>query len=360
MKILALLTDAYGAAGGIAQYNRDLLEALTKNKNITNLTVMVRSGGAFHTAEKITQHQAQGSKLKYSFQSINNAKKQNPEFILCGHINLLPLAWLISKWIKKPIWLQVHGIDAWEAPSKLHKRIIKDVAVITSVSRYTRQRLLAWANIPACTVHVLPNTVSEEFKPAENRQQLREKFKFKDKKVLLTVGRIDSNEQYKGHDRAIQLMPTMLKQQPDLLYVIAGDGTDLPRLKKLVEKFKITGSVQFIGSVPFEKLKALYQAADLFVMPSTGEGFGIVFLEAMASGTPSIGLDKDGSRDPLQDGKLGIVASQQNLQTKILNALQNDVDPIELHNKVNHRFGKQAFNQQVALFSAAHLTAQAA
>jgi len=81
-------------------------------------------------------------------------------------------------------------------------------------------------------------------------------------------------------------------------------------------------------------------------MPSTGEGFGIVFLEAMAQGTPALGLNEDGSSDPLQDGQLGMVAKKETLCKEILKVLNSSPDK-DLATRVQKTFGKQNFNQHV-------------
>ncbi|MGH8499899.1 MAG: glycosyltransferase, partial [Methylococcales bacterium] len=94
------------------------------------------------------------------------------------------------------------------------------------------------------------------------------------------------------------------------------------------------------------KLPALYAAADLFLMPSTGEGFGIVFLEAMATGTPALGLDCDGSVDPLLDGELGFVSNEENLADNIAKALSFE-RVTDLSERVHATFGQNLFRQQV-------------
>jgi len=115
----------------------------------------------------------------------------------------------------------------------------------------------------------------------------------------------------------------------------------------MVKKLGVTEHVSFLGKVEDEKLKQLYKTADLFAMPSTGEGFGIVFLEAMSQGTPALGLNEDGSTDPLQDGELGIVATKETLCEEILNALNNKADK-NLPEQVQKIFGKQNFNEHVS------------
>jgi phosphatidylinositol alpha-1,6-mannosyltransferase len=92
----------------------------------------------------------------------------------------------------------------------------------------------------------------------------------------------------------------------DVVYFIVGDGDDLPRLQAEVATAGVTGRVVFTGRVSEADLPDYYRAADVFVMPSTGEGFGIAFLEAAAAGVPVIGGDCDGSVDALADGAIGL------------------------------------------------------
>jgi phosphatidylinositol alpha-1,6-mannosyltransferase len=121
----------------------------------------------------------------------------------------------------------------------------------------------------------------------------------------------------------------------------------MQRLRDLADQHSVSENVSFIGYVKDEQLDQLYNMSDLFVMPSTGEGFGIVYLEAMAHGVPALGLNEDGSVDPLQDGQLGIVATKETLCDEIINALNTKTDA-SLSTRVQAVFGKQYFNQHVS------------
>jgi phosphatidylinositol alpha-1,6-mannosyltransferase len=99
-----------------------------------------------------------------------------------------------------------------------------------------------------------------------------------------------------------------------------------------------------MGSVELPKLIEVYRAADLFVMPSTGEGFGIAFLEAMASGTPAIGLDIGGARDALAAGELGTGVTASGLAAALARALESPkCDRKALASAVRARFGCRNF-----------------
>jgi len=346
MRLLALATDAFGAPGGIAQYNRDLFGALAGCRLIDVVDILPRHGvPPRDLPEKVRQRAAINGKLAYIIAAFQWARTQRPDLIFCGHINLLPLAHRLARSTGAPVWLQLHGIDAWERPERIHPRHFQHVALVTCVSRYTRGRFLSWAQVPPNRVKVLSNTVAEPG-PEVGVAALRASLQLDGKRVLLTVGRLAASEAYKGQDRVIHCLPGLLQRHPELVYVIAGDGDDRPRLERLAEESGVADKVLFLGKVSGEDLDALYRIADLFVMPSTGEGFGIVFLEAMARGTPALGLDVDGSTDPLQDGELGRVSSESGLCEAIEQGLQAPPSP-DLAARVQQTFGQANFRQQV-------------
>jgi glycosyltransferase involved in cell wall biosynthesis len=112
----------------------------------------------------------------------------------------------------------------------------------------------------------------------------------------------------------------------DIVYVIAGGGNDFPRMQRRANELGIADRIVFTGLFPESEKADLYTLADLFVMPSRGEGFGFVFLEALASGVPVIGSKLDGGRDALMDGELGLLVDPTNpaeVRSAILEALEN-------------------------------------
>ena len=128
--------------------------------------------------------------------------------------------------------------------------------------------------------------------------------------MLLTVGRMDAREGYKGHDRVIAALPQLLAAGHDIVYIVVGEGDDRTRLQNLAAERGLAERVRFVGAIGEDVLVDAYRMADLFVMPSSGEGFGIAFLEAMACGTPALGLAAGGAVDALADGEFGTMASE--------------------------------------------------
>jgi len=195
-------------------------------------------------------------------------------------------------------------------------------------------------------VKVLPNTVDPQYQPGPKPAYLLERHAAGGKKVLVTVSRLDNSEQYKGHDRVIRTLPGVLSQHPDTIYLIVGDGDDRPRLESLAVECGVAKNVQFTGLVPPQELPDYFRLADVFVMPSMGEGFGIVFLQAMATGVRVIAGNRDGSRDPLCDGTLGTLVDPENcedLASAILAALDN---PAHTGDRAN-RFKPDLFREHL-------------
>ncbi len=182
-----------------------------------------------------------------------------------------------------------------------------------AISRYTREQVQRWSGIEPHRIRVVPNAVhlgcySRGAKP----RHLVERYGVEGKLVLLTVGRLRSNERYKGQDKIITLLAKLTARFPNLVYLIAGDGDDRDRLETMTMKSELQGHVIFAGRISEEEKIDHYNLADAFAMPSTGEGFGFVFLEAAACGLPVLGGSVDGSRDALVDGHLGVMVDPEN------------------------------------------------
>ena len=308
LRVFALVTDAYGAGGGIAQYNRDFFSALEACAHVDEIVVLARTGRLATTEapSKVKPLAIRHGRVAFSLQAIQAIRQAEPfDLIFCGHLFMAPLAALLSKISGVPIWLQLHGIEAWKAPGRFQQWAALQSTLVTAVSRYTRRRFLSWSTTPPENVKVLPNTVEARFTPGAKSRNILDRYALNGKKVLLTVSRLASTERYKGHDRVIEALADLHEDCPDIVYVVAGDGDDRPRLERIATASGVSDRVRFIGYVTDAELPDLYRAADVFVMPSSGEGFGIVFLQALASGVRTIGGNGDGSRDPLRDGQDG-------------------------------------------------------
>ena len=357
LRILALVVDAYGGAGGISQYNRDLISAWSALGAVAEIVVLPRFAAPSSTfvPDKVVQRSPTGGVLPYSVRAVANAVRgKHFDFVFCGHLHMIPLAVIVSKLSGAPIWLQLHGIEAWGRRTGLFRWCVEQANVMTAVSRHTRRQFLRWANVDPNRVFVLPNTVGEQFTPEGSRMMAKDMYGRAGKRVLLTVSRLAKSEKYKGHERVIRCLSKIVKEIGDIAYLIAGEGDMRCELEELVCREGLEGVVVFTGELEKSELPALYRAADVFVMPSSGEGFGIVYLEALACGTPVIAGDSDGARDPLQDGNLGVLADEQSLATELRGQLdlpprcrESQSNSRENRGSVRRYFGREVFNALV-------------
>lgn len=306
MRILALITDALGCNGGIARYNGDLFRALSQSPIVSEIVVLPRfASKSVVLPSKVCQLEASGKRAAWAVRALALAARQRFDAVFCGHLNAAPIAHPIARLLKAPLWVQVHGIEAWRPRGRLYRQGLSAAKLITSVSRYTRRMLLTWADVPPSRIRLLPAAISSAHGPGERRHDLIERYALHGKRVVLTVGRLSAKERYKGHDRIISAMPEIVARVPNAAYLIVGSGDDAARLDALARQCQVRDRVVFAGQVPDGELADHFALADAFAMPSTGEGFGIVFLEAAASGLPVIAGNRDGSTDALADGYLG-------------------------------------------------------
>jgi len=350
MRILALVTDAFGGYGGIARYNCDFLEALAAVSPAHEVRVLARIGEdrPFAVGANLHQDRPVHARVPFALRAIRKTLAWRPDVIYCGHVFHGPLALLLARLSGTMLVSQLHGTEVWQPLGRIHLTPLRKSDMVLCVSRDTRARYARQAG-SADNAFVLANTVAPAFTPGD-RARARARLDLGEAQALLTVSRLDNRDGYKGHDRVIAALPGL--HTPDgrpVIYLIAGTGPDGPRLARMADDLGVTDRVRFLGKVPEEDLPDLYRAADLFVLPSIGEGFGIVYLEAMASGTPVLGLTVGGVPDPLSDGELGTLLGPDDDIHHALTALlgREKPDPLELASKVQNRFGIASFRTRV-------------
>lgn len=284
---------------------------------------------------------------------------ERPACALSTHLHFFTALRALRTMTGVPYGGVLHGIEAWRIRSSARVRALLDADRILAVSRFTRDCVVARYGVDPDQVSVVPNTYDEtRFTPGPKPARLLERYGLKSNQpVLLTVSRLALSERYKGHWQALIALRQIREVFPDIHYLIAGVGDELTHLRTAVRALGLSANVTFTGFVSAADLPDHYRLCDAFVMPSTKEGFGIVFLEATACGKPVIAGNIDGSVDALDGGRLGILVDPHRpsqiaeaviatLNRTYPNALL--FQPEALSREVARQFGFAAFKSHLA------------
>ena len=171
-------------------------------------------------------------------------------------------------------------------------------------------------------------------------------------RVLLTLTRLASKEKYKGYDQVIQAVYNLKDKYASLKYLLVGkyDVAEKNRLDEMIKKLGLQGQIIFTGFVPDIELAGFYTLANLYIMPSKKEGFGIVFIEAMFYGKPVIAGNIDGSADALKNGNLGLLVdpdNQQQITHALVEVLSNTEKYIPNHQEVMQNFSFEVYKEKL-------------
>jgi glycosyltransferase involved in cell wall biosynthesis len=352
--------------GGIAAFSRELATALS------GLGHRLALFGRDDRAQDWQGTRLRGAgarplwsrKLAFSLQVLGIALRERPAVIVSTHVNFAPVA-LLAKWLLGTRYVVVaHGIDMHPGLSRMRRLALQRADAVWAVSRWTRGRVLE-LGVEAARIQVIGNTVDArrfdigagaDSSDTRADASLRAAYGLApDDRVLLTVARLDAAEQYKGYDTILHALPALRAVAPGVRYLIVGTGNDQPRIEALAAQLGVADAVTFCGFVGEADLPPHYRLADAYVMPSRGEGFGIVFLEAMACGTPVVGGDRDGTRDALADGALGRLVDPGDapaLADALASMLRGDgpadwFEPARLRAACLARHGQDAFASRI-------------
>ena len=295
------------------------------------------------------------AKTRFVINAVKEGK--HAAIVIISHINLLVAGWLIKKINPAvKIILLAHGIEIWGQISREKRNMLNCCEKILCVSRYTLETIAAKHSLPKNKLAVLNNCLD----PFLNNQlidvandNVRKKYSFlADDIVLLTLTRLSAKDRYKGYDVVLAAMTKLVKQNKNIKYLLAGGCSKDEQIfiKHLIKENALEHNVVLAGYIPEEELAAHFAMADLYVMPSTKEGFGIVFIEAMYYGIPVIAGNKDGSTDALLNGKLGLLIEPNNaleIELAVKKIIENKNTYKPNHHLLMANFGYEAYKSKL-------------
>jgi glycosyltransferase involved in cell wall biosynthesis len=360
VKVGFLYLTAFGQTGGIEKFNRIFLKALAETSSEKLITIKAFSCyDSKPNPDYFPTNLFRGfgsNKVAFTIMSVFLVAKM--DVIIIGHINLALIGLIIKLlYPSKKMILITHGIEVWNIHSLIKKIFLKKVDQILTVSEYTKKKIQLLPSVNINKIEVFHNTLDPYFsipvhfdKPAH----LLERYGLSSQdKIILTVARLSGTELHKGYDKVISVMQEILKIVPEAKYVMCGKYSqeEKDRIYKLIEDYRLQGKVILTGFVPDQELTEHYLLANLFIMPSKKEGFGIVFIEALACGVPVIAGNQDGSAEALLNGKLGTLVnpdSSLEIQQAIIQQLkQKKVNKTELQQEVLNHFGYKVYKNRV-------------
>lgn len=359
--VLFLTLKTFCTTGGIEKVNRILMKVGSDLS--TQHLIRFSALGAYDDlpAEKYIPYKKFIGYKGNLFTFIKAATKKGVQndVVMLGHIHLA-LVGVVIKILspKTKVYVQAHGIEVWRKLSFIKKLLLQKADFILPVSKFTQHVLVTKHHVNPAKCIVLNNCVDpnfkKHFKPI-TQQLIQEKTGINSShQTLLTLTRLASTEKYKGYDQVIKAVSIIKKTNPLIRYIIAGkyDELEYQRLQELILKLNVVNEVKLTGFIADDDISTYFGIADVFVMPSKKEGFGIVFIEAMACGLSVIGGNQDGSVDALRNGEMGTLINPDDMD-ELLNAINCHLlkkatfNHLEIIKKTDEYFGYTQYKEQV-------------
>jgi phosphatidyl-myo-inositol dimannoside synthase len=224
--------------------------------------------------------------------------------------------------LRVPYTVYVYGADLLEFRDRFFwgfalQQILRRATKVVAISEFTRRAVLACGARDEQVQIVRPALDLQRFAEPVDRASTREKYGWTNRKVVLSIGRLVER---KGQDTVIRALVEVVREVPEVLYVIGGTGPHRGALEALASQLGVGDRVEFLGFVDEDELAQRYTAADVFAMISREiddkgevEGFGIVYLEANACATPVLGGRSGGVEDAIADGESGLLVDPTNV-----------------------------------------------
>lgn len=337
-KCLMAITGAFEADGGIAAVNRLVIRGFAEEGYQVDIFSLSEQNGKldyrYAAQAQINLKVFNNNKIKFTLAVWKALRKGGYSFVVADLVNiaaiLAPTRILFG--CKYIVWL--FGTDVFPPRPDFEGRIgLKFAWKRLAISEYTRSNLInrfADSHIEVCQLALDPVRHFTELSieppmptPGFELCAVDGSVQPIQSQLILHVGRMDAGEGYKGQDSLLQALPTVLEHFPEAQLVLAGQGSDMPRLQGIARSLpaNIHSQIFMPGYIDQLTLDALYQQCYVFAMPSTGEGFGLVFLEAMSRAKPCLGGKVDATPCVVRDGETGVLVDDPTSPTMIADSL---------------------------------------
>ena len=285
--IIVLATE-FGAPGGIQAVTRDVIAALAAGPAPLSVVSLLDPPDArSRLPPNVRVSAASGGRLRFCLAAFNASLHVNRRtLVVAMHAHVAPLALpMVARGATLTIFL--YGAEIWRPLGRFELAACRHAARLVAISAYTARQFQAANPRLDRPIHVCHLSVRAETEAPSTNAEARRPDRATG--FALLVGRMSAEERYKGHDLLIDLWPRIRRAAPQAVLVVAGEGDDRPRLEQKARAAGLGTAVRFVGAVSDAALGRLYEDSAFFLMPSRGEGFGLVFLESMRASRACIG-----------------------------------------------------------------------
>lgn len=319
MNVALLTPEIFSSEGGLSRILRLHLKALCEIAGAADEVRLVTlidptlesTDLRAYAGDRLTDWEACGrSRLRFTRATLRLAR--DCDWLICGHVNQLRVAALARlRYPRLRYVLVAHGLEVWRSFGPTEMLALKGADQVWCVSEYTRGELLRRAPLPPGRVKVLPNALDPYLQAHARSAPAPSTVPGP---TLLAVSRLTWSDRYKGVDHLIQAFPAVRQRIPEARLRIVGRGDDLPRLQQLAGSYQLSGDIQFPGFLGDDGLSRELAGCRVFALPSEKEGFGLVYLEAMAHGKPCVGARAGGTPEVISP-EAGLLAPYGDIDT---------------------------------------------
>jgi glycosyltransferase involved in cell wall biosynthesis len=362
MKTLLLCPELFLSQGGITRILRLYLKALCELAGPDDsVDLVVLNDPVFDSGDRrryAAEHLGSwevcgGDKSRFVRKALRLGRKADR--IVCGHVSQLPVAWLAARTRLRwpPYYLIAHGIEVWRPFTLLERRALRGARGVWCVSEFTRRELLQRCPLESGRARVLPNGLDPYFDAPATAERppagAAAAAAATEPAETLCVSRLDRDDRYKGIDHLIAALPAVRARVPTATLRIIGTGSDRPRLQRLTSDLGLNGSVTFAGVASDAALREEYGRCRAFALPSEREGFGLVYLEAMAGGKPCLAAQAGGAPEVVDAtcGRLVPYGDVAAIAAGWADLLTAEWDAAAIRERTRERFGFEAFRRRL-------------
>lgn len=352
-----IITGAFHTDGGIAAVNRLTIKAVADRGYSLDILSLIEKDASVDPrylpqGTQVRWRGFAGNKVSFTLAVWREVLWNAYAHVFVDHVNLAsilyPLAWLRrGRYI---VWLC--GIDVFPPRPDWQGRLgLRGASRCLAISEFTFQSVTSRfpkLNVKVCDLSLdpvrhVPADIPQDDKTGGtvSLQALDGSHSDLGPRVILHVGRMVPGDRYKGQESLIRAFPLVCGRYPHAQLVLAGQGDDMPRLKVLAGSLPLAvqARIFFPGFVPDDLLDRIYRLSYVFAMPSIGEGFGLVYLEAMSRGKACLGANVDATPYVIRDEVTGLLVDAPRSPQQVASALNWFLS----HPEETHEMGREGY-----------------